>query len=191
MQTKKERLTEALAAADVFFIQEWPWLLGCKTCTAHTPGVGWHPFDFPDVDVYEYDEETGEEVERLILTDDEQRIMDEWRQRGGLKPGYWLCPNGCNIGAEMPEEFHPAALRLRSVSGYRQAVGHAIDDADEAAFKAWLLTLPDDSPEFLLDITEDEAQGIIARFNERFPLPEEVDQGQGNGEQSDPSESIN
>ncbi len=166
--TKRERLTEALAAVGVFFIDKWGWLLGCVKCTAHTPRVGWHPFDGPDVPEYEFDEETNEEVEREIFTAEEEAKLEEWRQRGGLRAGYWLCPNGCNHGAELPAEFHPEVLGLRAAE-HLDAIGHVLDAADEAEFKAWVEALPDDDPAFMLKTpTEFEARQILHRFSEQF-----------------------
>jgi hypothetical protein len=147
MQTKRERLLEALKTVGVVqpppgFVEKFMFVLGCLAC-----GGTWHPFDGDGIDVYEYDEETGEEVERLILTDEEKIKRKVWEMKGSLRSRFWLCPNGCNKGADIPADLHPEGLGLRFVT-HCDATGNVLDDEEKAEFKAWAESLPDDeSPE--------------------------------------------
>ena len=159
-RTKRERLTEALAAVRVFFVgrNKFDFLLGCVECYGQRPGAAWRPFYNHDVNTVEYDEDKGEEVERLILTDEEKRRMRVWARLSGLRDRYWLCPNGCNAGADIPADLHPEALGLRFIE-HRDAVGHIIE-GEEGEFKAWAESLHDDGRAHALKVpTEAEAVG--------------------------------
>jgi hypothetical protein len=159
-RTKRERLTEALAAVGILFVgrHQFDFLLGCVECYGHRPGATWHPFYAHDVNTIEYDEDTAEEVGRLILTDEEKRNMRVWERLSGLRDRYWLCPNGCNAGADIPADLHPEPLGLRYIE-HRDAVGHIIE-GEEEEFKAWAESLPDDGPATALKVpTEAEVAG--------------------------------